>query len=110
MPNAPKITQKQVKAGLKDEIFHLDRHDRSYFLRSANVLAGSVSFTESKFNGRPTKRTFRATWYNGNPSHRWTSETFDTLKRAVAYANEHRQEAVDASAKELGENFLEGNG
>ena len=110
MPTAPKITQKQVKDALKDTTFSLDRHDHSYFLRSANVLAGSVSFTESKFNGRPTKRTFRATWYNGNPSHRWTSETFDTLKDAVAYANEHRQEAVDASANELGEDFLEGNG
>ena len=110
MPTAPKITQKQVKDALKDTTFSLDRHDHSYFLRSADVLKGSVQFTESKFNGRPAKRTFRATWYNGNPSHRWTSETFDTLKDAVAYANEHRQEAVDASANELGEDFLEGNG
>ena len=103
---APKITQKQVKDGLKTETFHLDRHDHSYFLRSTDVLGGSVSFTESKFNGPGAKRSFRATWYNGNPSHRWTSDTFDTLKEAVAYANKHRQEAVDASAKELGEDFL----
>lgn len=108
MPTASKITQKQVKDGLKDEHFRLDRHDHGQFLRSSDVLGGSVSFTEFKFNGTPATRTFRATWYNGNPSHRWTSETFDTLKEAVAYANKHAQEAVNASAKELGEDFLTG--
>ena len=107
MKHDHKITQKQIRDGLKDEVFRIDRHDHSQFLRSTSVLGNSVSFTEFRANAKGRARSYRATWYNGNPEQRWSSETFDTLKEAVAYANEHRQEAVDASAKELGENFME---
>jgi len=104
-PVAPKVTQKQVKDGLKADHLRLNRNDHACMIRTCDVLAGSVSFTESRHTGTKVK-TFKVTWYTGIPSARWSSETCDTLKLAVAEANDHRQEAVNASAKELGDDFL----
>jgi hypothetical protein len=104
MPVAPKITLTEVRRQLKTR-WHQDFNNMSHTYRTASVLAGSVTFREEKHTG--TKQTaFICSFYTGNPARRWWSRSFTTLQAAVAWGNEHRQHAVDASARELGENFL----
>ena len=106
MPIAPKITQKMVREGLRKEPWRLDYHNKAYVNRRTDVLGGSVTFAEQKHTGTKLV-TYDASAYTGVPEQRWDSTNKDTLKEAVAWANERRQKAVDASAAELGENFLE---
>ena len=106
IPTAPRITQKQVKAGLKGN-WTWDRNDPCYEFRCCDVLAGSMSFRQRRHTGIKDSMQFVVTYYTGVPATRWASDTFDTLKEAVAYANEHRQSSVDASAAELGDDFLD---
>ena len=106
MPIAQRITQKQVKAGLKGD-WTWDRTCPSYEYRRCDVLAGSMNFRQRRHTGIKGSMQFIVTFYTGNPKARWAGDTFDTLKEAVAYGNEHRQEAVDATAAELGNDFMD---
>lgn len=106
MPTAQRLTQKMVKAGLPGR-WTWDRNDKCYEYRRCDVLAGSMFFRQQRHTGIKGDMAFRVTYYTGVPKARWASETFDTLKEAVAYGNEHRQEAVDATAVELGDNFMD---
>lgn len=103
---APRITQKQVNTGLREDLWRHDRHNPAWEGRSCSVLGGSVYFKQERHTG--TKQVlWIVTHYTGVPGSRWASKTCDTLRDAVAWANDNRQSAVDASAAELGEDFME---
>jgi len=105
MPIAPRITQKAAKTGLRGD-WTWDRNQPAYEYRRTDVLGSSVTFRQDRHTGT-RKVTIRVSAYTGIAGRRWDGETFDTLKEAVAWGNEHRQTAVDASAAELGDDFLE---
>ena len=104
-PIAPRITQKLVKDGLKGR-WTWDRNRPCYEYRSCDVLGGSISFRQERHTGIKGDMAFRVTYYTGVPAARWHGDTFETLKEAVAYGNEYRQTAVDATAAELGDDCL----
>ena len=102
-----KATQKSIRQALNAEDFYIDRNDPRYFTRHVDVAGGAVSVTERKWNGKPATRSYRVTWYNGNPVNRWSSKSFESFKDAVACVNEQWMPAVQASAGELGPEYLE---
>lgn len=97
---AMKITMGEVASRLKKEPFRLDRRDQSYETRMASFY--SLNIHQQRHTGTK-KEQFLVVWYTGNPAHRWSSKTVDTLKDAVALANQVKPESDLATATEMGE-------
>ncbi len=106
MPVARKITQKQVKAGFVTCGWILDFHDQAYVIRSFSVVGGFVNFREIKHTGTKIVRV-EVSYYTGNESQYWEWEDFANIKEAVAFANLHKQKAMDETALILGEDFMD---
>lgn len=95
-----KITMGEVAGRLKKEPFRQDRRDQSYETRMASFY--SLNIHQQRHTGTK-KEQFLVVWYTGNPAHRWSSKTVDTLKDAVALANQVKPESDLATATEMGE-------
>jgi len=96
-----KITEAMVKRALKKEKFRLD-HTKEWFSRSAEVSPG-VYIVERKWAGEPVKYEYRVQVYQGKRAlYRWQGhpKMEVSLKEAIAWANEHAQEAADHVAAE----------
>jgi len=95
-----KITAAEVMRRLKAEHWRIDRNDPSYEQRIATFYA--VNFVHQRHTGTK-EELFRVVWYTGNPTHRWSSKTVDSIRDAVDLANKVKPEADRISAEELGE-------
>lgn len=94
------ISAAEVARRLKAQRWTLDRHDQSYEQRIATFYA--VNFVHMRHTGTGGEM-FKVVWYTGNPAHRWSSKTVDSLREAVKVANEVKPEADRVTAMELGE-------
>jgi hypothetical protein len=103
-PQVPRITQTAVRRGLRRKSRSFDPGDPAWSKRHVDVLGGAVSFVEHHNSAVGTRWAARA--YTGNPARRWDADFFETLREAVAWANPRRQKAVEASAAELGAEWL----
>lgn len=95
-----RITLGEIARRLKQDHWTLNRHDQSVLQRTASFY--EINIVQERNTGTK-KESFRVTWYTGNPSHRWDWKNVDTLREAVALANEVKPEADRIFAEELGE-------
>lgn len=97
---ARRITQSAAMKRLRAEDWRWDRRDKAWEQRGADFEGGVVRITHRRHTGGRGE-VFRVIYYTRDPRKHWQGEDFRTLKDAVAYANEHLEEAIAADEADL---------